>query len=247
MRDGHPIIPPKGVPSPDGFAAGVSPTVPLMNIQESMFSIVVVGEMNPAIHHPLWYSLTGLIDEEEKEVAIKRPIVIISAPVQMSQFETSKFTVICNQGAWEIRTSIAEQRNRIREITRKVFDEVLKYTPVRMFGFNFNREYNVGREGVGEVLGRLACRTGLDFCATNPVSAEIKVVEVRGGARVSVLVKPGSEDTAVSVSTNVEYKREVAEFGFFDMQGFLGEEYEMRFQESETVGQRIATAISKSE
>src|ERR1700723_932205 len=43
------------------------------------YSIVVVGNMNPAIHHPGWYKAIGAMSDEEVELALA-PLPGPSAP-----------------------------------------------------------------------------------------------------------------------------------------------------------------------
>ena len=165
----------------------------------------------------------------------------------LSQFDAGLFSLICNQGAWEIRTTEAGGLSRIREIACRVFDEVLKHTPIRMFGFNFVQEFDIGRSQIGRALGRIACRAGLDFGVTEPASAEIKVAESRGDAIVSILAKPGSDDVSLSVATNVEYKLNGAESGFFAMGSYLDRDYDDRFREAGRIGQSIAQSVALAE
>jgi hypothetical protein len=36
-----------------------------------MYSVVILGSMNPRIHHPKWYQLAGIFTEADVESAIK--------------------------------------------------------------------------------------------------------------------------------------------------------------------------------
>src|SRR6202030_1678960 len=112
------------------------PDAPLPPSRE-LWSIVVIGLMNPAIHHPSWYQSMQLLDKQEVDYAgsASALVPIVLAP-QIAQFAVQEFKIVCLSNRWEIQTQRPEAVDRILKVASRVF-EILDHTPVNAFGFNF--------------------------------------------------------------------------------------------------------------
>lgn len=103
------------------------------NIRQRNYSIVVVGAMNPAIHHPTWYEAVGLLNSEEAKQATSSGETV-TVP-HLSQYQIDKFQIQCTLDKWHIITKNVEEIERIVEIASGTFER-LNETPVSSYGLN---------------------------------------------------------------------------------------------------------------
>ena len=101
----------------------------------SLFSVVVSGHMNPAIHHPAWYEQIGILTQAEALESLKGENFVCLP--QVAQFASRGITVTCIPTRWDARTTKADQRERILDIAKRTYT-ALDHTPVSAFGFNFD-------------------------------------------------------------------------------------------------------------
>lgn len=104
-----------------------------MEIQKQ-YSVVVVGEMNPAIHHPSWYEMAGFLTPEESAGALSGDVLVTP---QVSKFVVGTLEVQCIGNQWICQTSSALELDRILSTARRVFER-LSETPVTAFGMNYS-------------------------------------------------------------------------------------------------------------
>ncbi|MCO6458298.1 MAG: hypothetical protein J5I93_23575 [Pirellulaceae bacterium] len=102
-----------------------------------LFSIVVIGGMNPTIHHPSWYRLVELLSDDEVEAITTGAEPVVVTP-QFSRFAGPDFELICRQDRWEIQTKNELWQQRSCAIAGQVFDHLLKHTMVSALGLNFH-------------------------------------------------------------------------------------------------------------
>jgi hypothetical protein len=115
-------------------------------------SVVVLGAMNPLIHHPAWYQLHGLLTEQEAKEALANPQTLCTQPA--AQLLLSSLMISCQLERWEVQTGDSESEERLVPLATRVFDELLDQTPVNTFGFNFNFERKTRLTDVGGFLAR---------------------------------------------------------------------------------------------
>lgn len=96
------------------------------------FSVVVLGAMNPRIHHPFWYELIKVISEDERKASLALPVIVTPAA---AQFSWMGFTIICTADRWEMRSREEKDLQRVVETAATIFDR-LNDTPVTAFGIN---------------------------------------------------------------------------------------------------------------
>ena len=153
------------------------------------YSVVITGNMNPAIHHPIWYKDIGaLTDAELAETGATRqtgmdsgsPKTNGSAAVAqiictdvLSQFTSGKIRIICLSQSYTISTFDRTLLPRIREMASLVF-QVLTHTPVTAYGLNFNvhRETTVGN--VGALLAQVIDSTRLELMRDSKAERKAK-------------------------------------------------------------------------
>lgn len=121
------------------------------------YSIVVVGRMNPSIHHPLWYEIIGGLSEAE--VACATGVVLTP---EFSRFETSGLEIVCLAGRWQVKTSKDELASRVVEVAKSVFDR-LADTPIDLFALNYDWWSTTSSDDVGTLLGGAVSSLPLGF------------------------------------------------------------------------------------
>lgn len=118
--------------TPQAFALGFLG----MGELEPNFSIVVVGAMNPSIHHPFWYEILHALSQAEARDAVGGSNLLVSPMV--AQFSWSGWTMVCLPERWEMRTQDPEKFGRVLDLAVLVFER-LNDTPVKSFGINVDR------------------------------------------------------------------------------------------------------------
>jgi hypothetical protein len=177
------------------------------NPKTELYSIVIVGQMNPPIHHPAWYRLVGLIDDAELKESIPEPTqekpvapMSIVPSVRLKAFE-----VTCFQNRWDIKTTSRDNLERIRSITEKLFDVILPHTPVGAFGINFEYGIDTGGRSPGGIIASFLSRPPLDLGLAHPDSGELRITENRPSHTFNVFVKPSEKNEDLIIGTNAHY------------------------------------------
>ncbi len=94
-------------------------------------AIILVGEFNPTIFAPQWFSANGLLPEgavEGADVQVVHP--------DLTRFSTDWMQLQVTKGQFMARSAQAPFV-RLRDIVHRTFDEHLFHTPLRAFGINF--------------------------------------------------------------------------------------------------------------
>lgn len=115
--------------------------------QREVFSIVLLGDFNPAIFHPLWFSLNGLFaDAEAKE-----------ADISVIAKELASFTI----GGINIQveksrlgfTITEPQHEPVLQSTAIGTMMILEHTPVTVLGFNRDMIFDVESDEARNEIG----------------------------------------------------------------------------------------------
>ncbi|MDX9971392.1 MAG: hypothetical protein RBU21_00235 [FCB group bacterium] len=120
-------------------------------VLNTLFSLVVVGHMNPPIHHPTWYRVAGLISEADEATALALPDTICTS--QTSQFNLASINIQCHLNRWQAQSNEATAEKKILDLAADLFDDRLPHTPVTAFGFNFHSDVEGTAVNVPQVLG----------------------------------------------------------------------------------------------
>jgi hypothetical protein len=147
-------------------------------------SIVVVGMMNPAIHHPSWYHSMKLLNDKERDSAVAGPLVIMQ---QVSQFVAPDFGIVCVPNRWEIQTQKVASMDRILDVASRVF-EILDHTPVSAFGFNFHFHRETAVERIGDRLAATIKRLPLGFQLFDNAEGQLVITSTRPNQKKVVTV-----------------------------------------------------------
>ena len=124
-----------------------------MRIQphSDMLSLVLVGAFNPAIFHPAWFGMNGLlgrIDVETAEIAVTHP--------EFSQFKAGRLGVQVGLNQFTVTCPTA-YHGLAKDLVTGTFGQHLTHTPVLAVGINRQVHFDAGTFEVRECVGnRLA-------------------------------------------------------------------------------------------
>ncbi len=182
-----------------------------------MFSIVAVGNMNPAIHHPRWYLSQALITAEEEQLATAGLNLVVSP--MLAQFSFGTFSLQCLQQRWTLLTTEEAQFPRVIDISRRTMD-ILDHTPVGVVGINLDYCRSAGVPNVGSLLGERvrALNLGVEGEDATGAVSWMRRREATLAVATTTVVIGGSADnpSQVLVKNNIELRvrPEVQHFRF---------------------------------
>jgi hypothetical protein len=177
-----------------------------MSTEKSIYSIVVLGTMNPRIHSPAWYRLVGLISEEEMQEANQNELLIFP---MVAKWQLKDLTMLCQFERWELQTDDQSVLPRVQDVAAQVFDRFLEHAVVGALGFNFNFERDTHRANAGHRLVSLLAIKNIGLKQDGIVSGEMALRRHINGRTVNVNVRvPDGHEAGsrVSVNSNYEYR-----------------------------------------
>jgi hypothetical protein len=102
-----------------------------MNSELDAFSIIVLGALNPPIHHPLWYADARILTPTEAEEAQRSPAFLCTRDA--AAFSFGQLQVRCTRSRWSVHAARAEALDRLLNLAAHTHDR-LRDTPVTGFG-----------------------------------------------------------------------------------------------------------------
>jgi hypothetical protein len=185
----------------------------------SLYNIVVLGTMNPRLHHPLWYRMQGCITEEEEKAAADITIV-----KPLAQFSAGRMTIICTDDRWEIRTHNEKLRERLLDIASIVFTKLYE-TQIVAIGFNTLADLIAGVPSVPRVLGRLGGELSLGFEPADNLACEFGFRKRESlKMTVAAVLASSIHDTMVHVRYNSHHDMKPTS-GYYDLAPILQEHF----------------------
>jgi hypothetical protein len=127
---------------------------------EDSYLIVVAGAMNPAIHHPSWYEIAGILSNDEVAKANESGVVVVSP--QVASFNVGQISITCIPARWQIQATSEGDFQKTAEVAERTF-KVLYHTPISAFGINFMHHRVVRFENVAAELAKAVRRLDLGF------------------------------------------------------------------------------------
>jgi len=116
--------------------------------EAQLVSIVVIGNFNPAIFSPAWLRLHDVISDDELAVAS----IKIAHP-GISDFDIDTLNIqVTSERFSAIITSIPSVR--VADLVEIVFGSLLRHTPVRQVGINYQLHFNLDVAARRTALGR---------------------------------------------------------------------------------------------
>lgn len=146
-----------------------------------MVALVILGSMNPPLHHPQWYQFIGELTEAETTESLGREFLILP---QLAQFDAGSFQVTCDPQRWQITTSDAGAVDRILRVATSVFDKRLVETPVSAVGINVHI-HTATMVNVAVAINRMISRLPFGFTADPNGSGKVSFLESRPKTEIS--------------------------------------------------------------
>ncbi|MEW6741708.1 MAG: hypothetical protein AB1486_03025 [Planctomycetota bacterium] len=204
---------------------------PAININQ--YSIVVLGAMNPAIHHPKWYQAVGMLTDDEAGQAVRSGGLVVIPHV--AQFQTAGMLIQCTTDRWQVNTAEAQHRRRMLDLAVNTFDRLAE-TPISAYGFNAQFDVTVDLRVVTS-LGVTSSQKPLDlsFHGMDPAlesfafSYSFPPLEIAGQPRVhrqlkATIARSSRARDALVVDTNAHHQIEPEpQFSRFDLPVLLRE------------------------
>lgn len=223
-------------------------------INSSQYSVVVVGAMNPAIHHPQWYEAVGMLTAEEAQDAARGGALVIVP--QVAQFQAAGLQIQCTPARWQITTWDQQQRTRIVDIAGMTFQR-LGETPISAYGLNARFEVTTASEHAIEMLGAQFSKGPVDlsFEGSRPdfeslaISYSMFPIIMEGLPNVqrqlkATIARSMHGPDAISVALNMHHAITASpEFSRFDLDGLLRESV-AAFEVEDALLQRIFDALT---
>lgn len=222
-----------------------------------IYSIVVAGAMNPAIHHPAWYKSIGALKDEEASLALpSSPLQIaeqwlatICTP-QVAQFTVGRIRVVCIQQSWTIVTTDSDLVVRILGIASCVF-RALGHTPVSAYGLNVASHRSSGVQRVGARLAELVQRLplGLVFSGETSNSATIALKSSVENRDLNITIQPSVKaEDMIFAAINVNHRIvQAKDFQSFDLEPLLVDSVNKDYPEALNLISKIVAAFASSE
>ncbi len=161
--------------------------------------IVLVGDFNPAIFSPRWFSAHGLIRESAADGAelgvVHQEVADFKADWLRIQVTQNRFVAASSQAPFE----------RLRDLVHRTFREHLFHTPLRAIGINFAAHFLVDslatRDRIGSALAPLEpwgpWRGRLNLDSPHGGMTSLRMSQTRPsdreeGGRVNVVIEPSA-------------------------------------------------------
>ena len=172
------------------------------------FAIVVLGDFNPSIFQPLWFSSNGLMPEEETKDA---DISLIHK--QVASFSISKIQIQVDDSRLGLTTFESPQGPILRDLAIGTLS-ILEHTPLTAIGLNHDMVFPLETDEAWHAVGdRLVPKSDWKQIFDDPGMRQVLVEGKRPNCsadRVHVRVQP-SANYSVSISINQHYQLETDE------------------------------------
>lgn len=93
-----------------------------MQFDKQKIELVIDGQFNPAIHTPVWYKTSKLLDGVSDINAISTP--------NSSRLKFGDVEINCSFNSWTASTEIRENYDSIVQLANKLFFDLLPHTPI---------------------------------------------------------------------------------------------------------------------
>lgn len=216
-----------------------------MSIEAVEYSVVLLGTMNPAIHHPSWYRLTGLCDanamklaEEDEQIALTR---------DFARFRTPDFEIACLRDTWTITSRQEDALSRIIEIALGTFDGKLPETPITAFGFNFKYQAKVQIPDVKGYLSECLGRIPIGLKGLGVTSAAFTSKKETDDRVLNIRIEPSINfPDAVFVALNFHHQLAVPEEPrHFKLEPLVVPQFDRACAEAQSLLDRITGALGQ--
>ena len=215
--------------------------------EQELYSIVVVGAMNPRLHSPWWYEFLGLLSAADRDAAANSSGYLITP--QLAQMPGPQWRVICQESRWEVHTQHRDAADEILSVAIRVF-RALEHTPVSAFGFNFHFDRQPKVPNVGQLLASRIAGVGIGLPSSGLVSGQLGLTTADGSNTWTIVLATNEQDPAIlKVMHNANYpiRSESKEMVTFDLGEKLSAAFLPALERSRDLTNNILQAIASSE
>jgi hypothetical protein len=210
---------------------------PIAETLREAISIVVLGDFNPSIFQPLWFSANGLMPAEETKSA---DIAVIHKKV--ASFSMGKMQVQVDEARLGLTTVESPQGLVLRDLAIGTLS-VLEHTPLKAIGINLDTVFVIDSDEAWHAIGhRLVPKSHWIPIVTQPGMQQVIVDGKREGCvadKVQIRVQPTSHHPQVSViSPNIINSRQKNGRTF-------ASDTTPRFEHCATTGHRFSSMLEK--
>lgn len=175
-------------------------------LEHESVSIVLLGNFNPAIFHPTWFSqqeLIGVSDAKESEITV--------ITNEISIFKSSLFRFDVRQGSFAVTVSSYAQAALLKDLVIGTF-RVLEHTPIRKIGINREYHYRVFDAGRWDEIGHLLAPKKQWEMLEEPKTRSVTIEGIRPGSEckyLQVKAEPSPkfpQEKVLAISTNEHFE-----------------------------------------
>ena len=177
----------------------------LVTPERQTFSVVLLGEFNPAIFQPLWFSYNSLVPQEEIENV---DLSVVHNAV--TSFEVGEISIQVNKRRFGITTVKSSQGPQVRDLAVGTIS-ILEHTPLTSLGLNLDMIFGFDSVEEWHAFGhRLVPKSDWGLFLKSPGMTSVHVEGKRDdvpSAKISFRVEPsGDVPNGVLIATNQHYE-----------------------------------------
>ncbi len=176
---------------------------PITETQQQAISIVVLGDFNPSIFQPLWFSANGLMPAEETESA---DIAVIHKRV--ASFSMGKMQIQVDEERLGMTTVESPQGPVLRDLAIGTLS-ILEHSPLKAIGINLDTVFAIESDEAWHEIGhRLVPKSPWTPLIAQPGMQQVIVEGKREGCladKVQIRVQPTAQ-RHVMVAINQHYQ-----------------------------------------
>ena len=194
-------------------------------------SIVLLGDLNPAIFQPAWFAAEDLINSTEANEA---NVEIISA--QATLFNVGWLNVQVLPQRFVASTTNEAYYQPLCDLVLSTFSKLI-HTPVRIMGLNYSYHYRLENSDQWHFVGHeLTPKDRWNGLLRGPGLASLTVQGERQNGYIRIKIEPsGRIENGVFVETNNHYEVRSDEPGCRDVLDILSGEWQSTFDRSKDV------------
>lgn len=177
-------------------------TKPIFETQQEAISIVILGDFNPSIFQPFWFSANGLMPSEETKAA---EIEMIHK--RLASFSMGKIKVQVDEARLGLTTVESPQGLVLRDLAIGTLS-ILEHTPLKAIGINLDTVFELESDDAWHAIGhRLVPKKHWTPFVSQPGMQQVIVEGKRDNCsadRIQIRVQPTAQ-RQVMVAINQHY------------------------------------------
>jgi hypothetical protein len=208
-----------------------------------LHSIVVLGAMNPRLHHPQWYREIGAIDETELQSALSETMNVTPTFTQF-QFGNPPIVISSQADFWQIQLTEEKLWPRMVEMASIVFAK-LDETPVSAFALNTQLHRDTSATDVKALIARVLVNLNFGLPTGKSEGADMTVNAIEDDYTVAMSVQASLlSERAVFVFYQSQYPTSAAARRHFELGSLLKARVDGYLAKSRTAIDNAVSAIN---